>query len=934
MSNHYRQRGRRPTSPASSSSASSASSDDEDSSHLTLVGTPIDATERHYRILRQQRQQRQTRPEAAGFTPAAFVSTRQRRWQGEAVTVEEYMDNKDVSEQTRERLQVKADIEGGGTATRQRGEDAVLLAIAPRHETVARRIVRRMGWREGGGVGGEKQAGSSSTLLTRVNRARRRPTVAAALPPSMQALLDEDDEETQLAAHNQTPTHVEETKANHNATADIDDDDEDDDVPLPSDVPLFQPSNKDDFYGLGYDPLHNADEFLTHKTKQLQDRRRREEEARDTALMHDDYDDDVVELVRGGAGRGSRGGRAGRRGGGVAGFRVMNDDEMEDDDVEVYEDRSEYDTHIGRLKRDKRKEQSEQKEEPEATAGANGELVFVKGEVGGVSDIEAASAWVVPRDWNERKVWDEAEEATERARMKAVVRDWADRRRAQLRARQNETRLLPQRNDETKESDERSQQRPPALPQPLPPAPPPPVQSTADMLASGFFSRFTMAASTASPILPSLPMPPPPPPTAPSTTSPIRQLKREVLVWDPSPLLCRRLGVEPPPRRETATKLTTEQLASRTSNNQPANKQKRRQRQHDTRAATESGLAEAEAAQLRAPVFATDRPPTAVLSAIFDDVDDRGDEQRARTAQQQWLEAEAMRLLASITLPSNKLSSMPASTSASAAFGLSFAPDADRSAVSGHVHPSRQQQVQSTSSSPAASSRLTVSTLFSPAPATQSSSSASLPEPSIPTSGYVHPSRVQQLPPSSHAPGSASSSSALTAPRRSRWGDRADTVPVPPPLPLSTLLSPSSSPPPLGPPTPPSLPRPLPPPAATPTAPTTLIAGSEQQKAALKAELLKELAMLERQSKRDEHQRRKEKRKERKRERPHEGSSDRSSSGRRAGDRNRERRHSRRSGRGSSSGSESGYSGSSVRTGSLPLGGRHSKNKPDVVDLT
>ena len=947
MSIRGRPRGRRPTSPASSSSASSASSDDDDSTQLNLVGTPIDTTERHYRTLRQQRHQQQqpTQREAAGFTPAVFVSSRQRRWQGDVATVEEYMDDKDGSEQTRDRLQVKAAIEGGRGQSKGGGGDALLLAIAPRHETVARRILRRMGWKEGRAVGRERPA--STSTVGRVSAVRRGP-----LPPSMQAMLDEDEEETKNPVqHHNIRAHYDETKDTHEAFAD--DDSADDDTPLPSDVPSFHPPLKDDFYGLGYDPLHNAEEFATHKTKQLQERRRREEAARDAALMEEDDGDDVVELVRGGAGRGGRGGR-GR--GGVAGFRLMNDDdEMDDDEVEVYEDKAEYDTHIGRLKRDtKQKERDEQKKEEAEAEGGGGcsELVFVKGEVGGVSGGEAANAWEVPREWNERKVWDEAEEATERARMKAEVREWADGRRAQMRARLDEVRQMQRLKDEQKDSSERQQQEQQLLASPAPPPPtaPLPVQTTADMLASGFFSRFTMAASTAAPSPSSaLPLPPPPPPAPLPVTHTSRQLKREVLVWDPSPILCRRLGVEPPPRRENVTKSTLEQPTSRSNTNTlPANKQKRKQRQHNVRAANE--LAEV-AAELHAPVIVTERPPTAVLSAIFDDVDDRGEDERARMAQQQWLEAEAMRLLSSISLPSNDASSLSAPSSASS--GLTSASGVTQSAVSGYVHPSRQQQVQTAVLSSVHNASTNLPAFLEQSATLQSLSSPFVPAGPTPTvSGFVHPSRLQQLPPASHLPVSAathSASPALTATpavvpsnasRRSRWGDKVGATAAPPPMSSSTPLSPSSSPPPLGPPTPPSLRRPLPQPApTTSTAATVLTAGSEEQKAALKAELLKELAMLEQQSEREKKEKRREKRhKDRKRERRRSRSSGRNSSGRREGEggrhSGREKRSGRRSRRSHGSDSESRSSGSSVRNVSPPRSRTYSKRETDVVDLT
>ena len=850
------------------------------------------------------------------------------------------MDDKDVNEQTRDRLQVKADIEGGRSKlSRGSGGDALLLAIAPRHETVARRILRRMGWREGGGVGRERQAGSGARGVNRVSRVRKRPAVAAALPPSMQALLDEDDEETQLAAHDAitatAAAHDDETTTEPDPAIADDDNDDDYDTPLPSDVPLFQPPLKDDFYGLGYDALHGADEFIAHRTKQqqqqTQQRRHAEEAARDAALI-DDNDDDVVELVRGGTARGGRGGRG--RGGGVPGFRVMDDvDEMDEDELEVYEDRAEYDTHIGRLKRDKTQQpKPHQQEEKEEAAVGYGELVFVKGEVGGVTGGEVGTAWDVPRDWNERKVWDEAEEALEHERMKAVVREWADRRKAQLRARQEEVREMQQqqrRTDEKKESNERPQQQQPALPQPPPPlAAPPPVQSTADMLASGFFSRFTMAAPTASSTSPSphLPLPPPPPaPTA--ATGPLRKLKREVLVWDPSPLLCRRLGVDPPPRRENATKSTTDPSTARSSNSQAATKLKHRQRQYEAQRKEE-----AEATQLHAPVIATDRPPTAVLSAIFDDADDRGAEERSRIAQQQWLEAEAMRLLSSIVLPGHNTAPIAGPPFASANSAVDRASASDQPAVSGYVHPSRQQHVQSVS--------IPTVTASSTADATSFARTLVAPPVASTSVSTVHPSRLHIVP--AAVLSATSAAAALLAPRRSRWGDRVEAAPgtpvfapplaPAPPLTSSTLLSPSSSPPPLGPPTPPSMHRSLPPTAsAAPPATAALGGGSVAQKAALKAALLKELAQLEQQSERERKEGREKRHKERKRERRHSRGS---SSGRREKHRHSggERRHSRRS-RNDDSDSESRSSDLAVRS-SPPRGRAYSMRETDVVDLT
>ena len=933
---YQRERGPRPTSPASSSSGS-ASSDDDDSTHLTLIGTPIDATERHYRAIRLQRQQQQSQHgerEAAGFTPAAFVSSRQRRWQGEEATVEEYMDDKDVSEQTRDRLQVRADIE----ASRRGGEDALQLAIAPRRETVARRILRRMGRKDGRGVGTKRPA---APTLERASRVRRRPTVSAALPPSMQALLDEDDEDAPSRSQPRAPPR-EETKDEH-AVADDDGDEADDDEPLHSDVPLFQPPLKDELFGLGFDPLLHAEEFAAHRDRQLQQRRRKqEEEARDAVLL-DDAMDEVVELSRGGPGRVGQGGRAR-----VPGFRVLDDEEADDDEVEVYEDRAEYDTHIGRLKRDKRQKEDEERKEAAEVEESNGrgELVFVKGEMGGVGGGDAGDAWEVPRDWDERKVWDEAEEAVERDRMKAVVREWADGRRAQLRARQDEAQQQQRQHAvESKVDPPPHEPIAPSRPEPPPVAAPPP-QSTADMLASGFFSRFTMGASTASASAsPALPMPPPPPPV-PAAAVPftLRQLRHEVLVWDPSPLLCRRLGVVPPPRRENAANSATNHATTRTNKSQPAEKMlQRRRHQHAAHAASDA--AETQAAQLRAPLIIVDRPSSAVLSAIFDDADDRGDEERARAAQQQWLETEAMRLLSSIVLPSSHTAaaSTPASVAASAAL---LDPAAVAPFISENGHPSRSLQMdkQSASSSfvdamshSASRTPHSLASAYTAAPV-RTASSASV-------SGTVHPSRQHLVP---AAPSTAKiDTNAMPAARRSRWGDRADAVSAAAPLPTSapTPFSPDTSPPPLGPPTPPSLRRaPL---TAAPSDANVTAASSasgEQRKAALRAALLAELAALEQQSVREKQQRRAEKsdRREKRRER-HRGRHRSRSSGRSSRER-RERhadsyadgRHHRRASHCHSSDSDSDRrsSNSSVHRESPPRRRVRSARVTDVVDLT
>ena len=846
---------KRPASPPSSSSSSDA--DDPALPRLPLLGTPLDPSERSHRRAARQRaergrvggQQREGEGGRGGFVPAVFVSSRGRRAAQKEVGVEEYRDEGDEEGKRREALQVRGDIEGGGTARRRgrvgAGEDPLLATLEPRHDSIAMRMLRRM--RLSGDGGRRKGRGGKAGPLPaqgRVDGGKTRPKrklYTVALPPSMQAMMEEDAEEEKLLTTTPQPTL---TAVAEDDEAESEGDVDDESLsPLPS-IPLFSATPKADRHGLGYDPLAYASEFRDHRARE----RERKRAAEDADLL----DGDVLDVWMANKGTGGSGKAQKPRAKRVPGFLVGRDEE-DDDEVDVYDDRTEYDEAIGRSKVDRGREREEEERKAEALSAAQEPLTFVRAKE---SSVQQPSIPViqVPDGWDERKRWDEREVVEAIGRMKEAVREYAEKSRRDREERQQQRRdwMRGREQQQQLQRDEGKEEgRPlrdaraaasavaPPLSQPLPPPPlpaPPPAAAafptTEEMLASGFFSKFTASsdAPTSSTNTPHAPQPPVPPssaPTASALSSPPKIGRygpetREVQPWQPMALLCRRLGVEMPVvergKDATTTRGTGEEQRS------TAQTGTRGGRGKGAFAGREEALERAEEVELRAPPLVVDRPSPAVFKAIFNEADDppppgpvpvSGGGAGPTT---DGLD-EALQLLSSIAVPA--------------------APS--QSSLRAFVHPSRQHLV------PAA-----------PAPV----------QPPAPSEPRLRPSR---------------------------WGGKASVTPLPSAMPLP-LPSSMPSPPPLSalsfppsqqPSAPPPVLRPsadpplltaVPPPSTSPAAPPAAFvpssAGTPSLPAAaaavpsLKASLMAELAKLEEQSaaakaRKEERRRERKERKER-----------------------------------------------------------------------
>ena len=93
-----------------------------------------------------------------GWTPATFTSSRTNRANRTQQTIEDFMDEEDLADLVEsQQVSTKAQFEGlGSTADELRNRTAGDLfddLIRPKNDTIGIKILRKMGWREGQGVG-------------------------------------------------------------------------------------------------------------------------------------------------------------------------------------------------------------------------------------------------------------------------------------------------------------------------------------------------------------------------------------------------------------------------------------------------------------------------------------------------------------------------------------------------------------------------------------------------------------------------------------------------------------------------------------------------------------------------------------------------------------------------------------------------------------
>ncbi|TFK92456.1 hypothetical protein K466DRAFT_480570 [Polyporus arcularius HHB13444] len=172
-----------------------------------------------------------------GWTPATFVSSRSERAKKKAARPEDFMDEEDLAElrESRKLVDEHEEMDFGGTAAEKRKQAseadeqdpitaalAASLAPAPT-ESVGARILRKMGWRVGQGIG------------PRLTYAQRKAQDAGIMDPSKEVEGDEED--------------LEEAKKHTYPRRD---------------TPVLIARRKDNFHGLGYSPGLGLNESVGH----------------------------------------------------------------------------------------------------------------------------------------------------------------------------------------------------------------------------------------------------------------------------------------------------------------------------------------------------------------------------------------------------------------------------------------------------------------------------------------------------------------------------------------------------------------------------------------------------------------------------------------------------------------------------------------------
>ncbi|KAH9940773.1 uncharacterized protein BXZ73DRAFT_88499 [Epithele typhae] len=163
-----------------------------------------------------------------GWTPAAFVSSRGDRAKARAVRPEDFMDEEDLAEvrEGQKLVDETEEMDLGGTAAEmaKRGAGAeqdpiaaalaASLAPAPK-DSVGARILKKMGWRPGHGVG------------PRLTHAQRKAQDAGFLDPTKEVTGAEAEDDVEEAKKHMYPRR---------------------------DAPVLAARRKDNFHGLGYSP--------------------------------------------------------------------------------------------------------------------------------------------------------------------------------------------------------------------------------------------------------------------------------------------------------------------------------------------------------------------------------------------------------------------------------------------------------------------------------------------------------------------------------------------------------------------------------------------------------------------------------------------------------------------------------------------------------
>ncbi|GAQ77979.1 hypothetical protein KFL_000060440 [Klebsormidium nitens] len=187
-----------------------------------------------------------------GWAPAQFVSSRNQRAEKKAQAAEDYMDEDEKEALRSQALAASADFDTfGGTATdlaRRQAESETPNRssaipgpipdelIVPSAESMGVKLLKKMGWRPGKGVGPKHEVAAAEK-----RREARRAMIALAqsygaeVPPGLDEEPAEPPEEESDAAE------------------------------VPKTTPIFVLQPKKDFYGLGFDPLKGAPEFRAAK---------------------------------------------------------------------------------------------------------------------------------------------------------------------------------------------------------------------------------------------------------------------------------------------------------------------------------------------------------------------------------------------------------------------------------------------------------------------------------------------------------------------------------------------------------------------------------------------------------------------------------------------------------------------------------------------
>ncbi len=196
-----------------------------------------------------------------GWTPRTFVSSRTKRADKKHQNVRDIMDEEDISDELSTAMKAKAEYDSIGStanelAKRKKQNISTKTAfgallddlVVPAPDTVGVRLLKKMGWREGHGIGPKRKKIKLSTPQQDLSSNSKR-IMGPAIPAELRPLKSD--------------TPMEEDNDTDEFTANM--------LFAPRDVQTVEYEVKDNFYGIGYDPYTTAPEFRGEKEKKVTD---------------------------------------------------------------------------------------------------------------------------------------------------------------------------------------------------------------------------------------------------------------------------------------------------------------------------------------------------------------------------------------------------------------------------------------------------------------------------------------------------------------------------------------------------------------------------------------------------------------------------------------------------------------------------------------